>query len=184
MNRTMLRPLLALALPVLAMLYFWLSNHLVASGGHRLILKVDGYDPRDLVAGFYLRYTVDYGLASGCDKAPEQQELCACFDSTTAPLHKATAFIPCSSRKAESCPVYIRGRCKNSRLVAGIERYYIPEKSRHVVPVIPEGSTITVRTSDEGNAVVTGFEVAGQPLLEYLEEHTTGETESSVSPED
>ena len=91
--------------------------------GTVVFLPIKGYDPRDLIAGHYLRFQVDYGK----DGLPE----CG-GDGKGRAARKATAYLCLETKqiteeKPENCPVFIKGECAWGRFRDGLDRYYIPE---------------------------------------------------------
>lgn len=161
--------LFAIGLPI-AVLGAWVArlSWLDHSGTH-VRLPVTGYDPRDLLAGHYLTYTVDYGPAGACPQGPDADlaEACICLtQNTTTALHEATWSGPCDVRPA-TCPVFIQGACRYGRFTADIERFYFPETFRSTLATVPEKSAITVALTPEGRGVVTGFTVDGVDVLDY-----------------
>lgn len=109
----------ALMIPIIALSVMAGLRHYRQSSGQEVILPIQGYDPRDLLSGHYLRYSVDYGVVESCTY------------SHTGPavicLRPDSAF-RMGTEAPYNCEVFIRGRCKTGRFVAGIERFYIPEE--------------------------------------------------------
>ena len=166
MSKQRIKHLIAVLLAFGSMLYFYLKHQLVLTGGHELILKVEGYDPRDLLSGYYLRYRVAYGM----DICQEygQNPVCICFGPRQGVAHQVDPAPSCNMAQM-SCNIFIKGRCDGHRFKAGIERYYIPENKRHFVPVIPPNATIRVKVDPNGKAVTEAFYINDETLEDYLE---------------
>lgn len=154
---------LAVAVPLLVMAGWTLKHVLHTSTGTKVRLAVTGYDPRDLLAGHYLRYAVVYGEQGNCGDRSGPN--CVCLDSSSPRV--ATGIGECGSR-TPNCAEFIRGTCERGRFEAGIERFYMPEKYATTVPVIPPKAEIEVSLDSRGNGVVTGFFVDGVPLADYI----------------
>lgn len=173
MNKT---TLFAVGLPI-AVLGAWLAQlEWRESSGTTVRLAVRGFDPRDILAGHYLTYTVDYGPAGDCPRqgSTETPKTCLCLTENPATqLHEATWAGPCDVRPLE-CPLYIEGECNYERFTANIERFYFPETFRTALAVVPEKSTISVVVQPDGQALVTGFAVDGVDLLDYAKSHPEG----------
>lgn len=107
----------ALFLPFVSLVLLAAYQQAQVSLGTEVTLPIRGYDPRDLLSGHYLTFTVDYDLPDLCKKKGKNSEVYVClnprFDSTSVPA---------------DCSLFIRGKCKWQRFEAGIERYYVPEK--------------------------------------------------------
>lgn len=162
--------LFAVGLPI-AVMGAWVARlNWLEHSGTKVQLAVTGYDPRDLLAGHYLNYTVNYGPAGDCprdDSFVEATEMCVCLVPTPATqLHEANWSGPCDVRP-EECPVFIKGNCNYGRFTADIERFYFPETFQSTLAVVPEKSTITVALTPEGRGIVTSFAVDGVDLLDY-----------------
>ncbi|MBQ49411.1 MAG: hypothetical protein CMP10_18680 [Zetaproteobacteria bacterium] len=167
LTKNQIRQAIAVTIAIIAMGHFYFTNMTILKDGHSLTLKVTGYDPRDLISGYYLRYQVDYGM-DVCQKATKGKDVCVCFDDKLSPLpHKAMSAGHCLEKA--TCSIKIRGQCKRGHFRAGIERYFIPEDKRHQVAVIPPESTIEVKVDSDGKAVTKGFFVDGTTLEDYLQ---------------
>lgn len=166
MNRT---AIIAVALP-LTVLGAWLARlSWIENTGTKVRLEVTGYDPRDLLAGHYLTYTVNYGPAADCplEGVSETTAMCICLvENLDSKLHEANWSGPCDVRP-EECPVFIEGRCNYGRFTADIERFYFPETFQTQLAVVPQQSSITVALTSEGKGLVTGFAVDGVDVLDY-----------------
>ena len=57
----------ALLLPVLLLASVAGWKSWVVAAGNRVILPIQGFDPRDLLSGHYLIYTIDYGIEGLCE---------------------------------------------------------------------------------------------------------------------
>ena len=102
----------------LTVLFGWAIYHTVNSNiGQIVEIKVSGYDPRDLLSGHYLTYTVDYDNFKHAD--------CRNFQSEPA-VYLCLAIGKLSAKKPADC-LAVKGICRYSRFVAGIERFYIPQ---------------------------------------------------------
>ncbi|MBM9501871.1 GDYXXLXY domain-containing protein [Leptospira sp. 201903071] len=138
--------------------------------GKELILPIRGYDPRDLLAGHYLRYNISYQTDSLCPKTdPErifikensEESHCVCYSHSGKILEGEGVFVeschPTTLKNRDLCRVYLRGTCEYGRFRIGNERYYVNEqkaleyearfrreKDVHIrLKVNPDGKAIT-----------------------------------------
>ena len=155
MTKQQIQQAILIIFAIVAFTLFYIKQEVIVAQGKSLIMPVTGYDPRDLVAGYYLLYQVDYG-APVCQNITG--EACVCVIANNKGAYKAEKTVQCRSQPPD-CPTFIRGTCAENRFKAGIERYYIPEDKRHHVPIIPTGSTISLKVSAKGKAITTGFNV-------------------------
>jgi uncharacterized membrane-anchored protein len=139
---------------VLAMLTFYKAY--ILSTGEEIILPISGYDPRDLLSGHYLTYSIDYGLESVCkpNTNSNQQPGYVCLEpkmfSYTAP---------------EGCSKMIRGVCSDyGRFTAGIEKYYIPEDKAKMLDnqIRQKAASIVLSITPGGQAQVKDLLINGK----------------------
>jgi hypothetical protein len=127
---------------------------------------VTGFDPRDLLAGHFLRFRVDLGPSISCQSA-KKEDACACLEipSTEAPA-QATHLTDCNR---PSCDHFLRGRC-NARGVfeSKFQEYYFPDAYTGRLQSTPKNSSIRVALEPNGEGIVKAFYVDGIPLLDWL----------------
>ena len=128
--------------------------------GTVVVLKIKGYDPRDLIAGHYLRFEVDYGK----DGLPE----CG-GDGKNRPARKETAYLCLETKqitpeKPENCRVFIKGVCAWGRFRDGLNRYYIPEnRAKELDAAVRKGGYgIEVSVRPDGAAFIKDLKVLEQ----------------------
>ncbi|MEN9432518.1 MAG: hypothetical protein RLZZ422_107 [Pseudomonadota bacterium] len=108
---------LAIALP-LVLLAANATWHLYQrSQGVEVRLPIRGFDPRDLLAGHYLTYKVDYNLGDFCNitQSTQRQEHTICLE-------------PLQSIADSTCILPLSGMCSTAGFNTGLERFYIPEQ--------------------------------------------------------
>ncbi len=111
------RLLAALALPLAMLAAMALNHQWRRDHGREVVLPIQGFDPRDLLAGHYLRYRIDYGVKP-CQAPRNLPDASICLQ----PERRFSA-----GDTPPDCTLYIRGQCRHGRFEAGIERFYIPE---------------------------------------------------------
>ena len=153
MIRTKRALVIALIFPILALVALTAYKRYVLSFGSEVILPISGYDPRDLLAGHYLIYRIDYGVAGICSGNSGQRTGYVCLEpkmfSYSAP---------------GGCSKLIRGVCKGGRFEAGIEKYYVPEyKAKHLEDEVrSETASIVLSITHGGQAQVKDLLVNGE----------------------
>lgn len=121
---------LALLLPILFLAYQTLHLAVARGTGQRVQLRIEGYDPRDLLAGHYLTYRLSLPENADCATLVENfgiaADACLCFHDREI---RSQQFImnTCEDWQLNDCESYIKGSCASGRFIAGIEKYYIPE---------------------------------------------------------
>lgn len=167
----------AVTLP-LAVLAAWEARlEWLIHSGTTVNLAVGGFDPRDLLAGHYLTYSVNYGSNPPCQQdyiaAEAREDTCVCLsENASTKTHESTWAGACDERPAQ-CGTFIKGTCVYTMFSANIERFYFPESFRSTLAVVPEKSTVRVVVTQSGQAFVTGFAVDGVDVVEYAKSHTT-----------
>ncbi len=162
-----LRPwhLAGIVIPILV-IAGWIGTYVFGSKtGMVVTLPIEGFDPRDLLSGHYLRYRVDYGMDVKCKS---REKLTACLRPAEDGMWRAWQFIP--QVEAPPCDVFLQGECKHGRFDAGIERYYFPEKYTRELAVVPPASTIDVAITEKGKGIVKAMHVGGKPVVEWARE--------------
>ena len=80
MNRSRQKILLAVCFPIVVLVALTVHKNYLFSVGKEVTLPIDGYDPRDLISGHYLIYTIDYGVEGICqDNQTRAKEAFVCL---------------------------------------------------------------------------------------------------------
>ncbi|PJZ58394.1 GDYXXLXY domain-containing protein [Leptospira barantonii] len=114
----------------------------VKKSGKELILPVNGYDPRDLLSGHYLRYNIEYQTYSLCTSAStddsdsfrkfdKNQTHCVCYSHPGRIEEGDGTFVEnCNAETLQDrkvCKLYLRGNCQYGRFRIDNERFYVNE---------------------------------------------------------
>lgn len=163
------RSLLALAvlLPVVVLGYVAYKKARIKAEGVEVRFPIDGYDPRDIIAGHYLIYRVDYGADSVCARnemparrrASAGDPVCLCLTDVRE-VPPANYEYSCEKRPDSDCVAVLKGRCEQGRFTAGLERYYInKDKAEELGRIVRQGnSRIVVKIDRSGEAIVQSLE--------------------------
>jgi len=164
-----LLPLAAISVPIIA-ICIWIATYaLVSHSGETVRLRITGYDPRDLLAGHYLRYRVDFGATVACQATGDSDaagDWCLCLDQWDGKYAQLSWQGSCDVRP--DCRQFLRGTCNSSRFEAGIERFYFSEEHQKLLRVVPPESSIIVALSPNGKGVVKNLLVKDEPLAEWI----------------
>jgi uncharacterized membrane-anchored protein len=163
------RILLAISvlLPVLVLGFMAFQKARIHAQGVEVRFPVVGYDPRDILAGHYLTYTVDYGTGAVCAEnnvparygASPGDPVCLCLTDVTA-IPPSSYEYTCEEKPGSDCVAVLKGRCERGQFTAGLERYYINEqKAEELDRIVRRGtSRIVVKIDKNGNALVHSVE--------------------------
>jgi uncharacterized membrane-anchored protein len=151
--------LFSILLPIFALVFLICFKHTQIMMGKEVTLPISGYDPRDLLSGHYLRYSIDYNIMSIC-KNNEQP-----VKSSTE--HSYVCLEPrfFSLNRPFPCTVYIRGYCQNGRFIASIEQFFIPEDKAKILETLiqTKKSHIVLSVTSHGQAYVKELFIEGKP---------------------
>lgn len=143
---------LAVLLPMLTLVLSIVRAEVNLAGGETFRLPVEGYDPRDLLRGRYLRYRVKEPTAAPLDVC-EGEQCCLCL-SHVAPPRVAT----CETARAACDGALPRHRLEE------LGRYYVPETHARSL----ERRFIDAAAEGRAHIVVT-VGAHGQPYVRHLE---------------
>lgn len=161
--------LFVVALPICYMAFWLASLEASVTLAKEITLEVEGYDPRDLLSGHYLRYRVSYGdVANKGLTYNYSSDSCLCFGVEPTVPAKAIWAGNCSERDQSTCGIYLRGHTGwGPQFIADIERYYIPEQYASSLQRVPSNTTIRVAVPSSGRGIVRGMYVDGGDILEW-----------------
>lgn len=151
--RTKLYLIAALLFPIITLITMSAYKRHILHTGYEVILPVTGYDPRDILSGHYVTYTVDYGVNNYCDDKLKVYDGYMCLESHVFML-----------KPNSSCKHFIKGKCNYGRFEAGIEKYYIPEKNATTLDkqVRNNQASILISVTPEGHALVKDLLIDGK----------------------
>ena len=153
----------ALAFPITC-LFILAGWHLwVAIQGQKVTLPIHGFDPRDLLAGHYLVYRIEYGLKSLCSgpKNQVQRKKYVCF---------APKKIFYTRPKLSDCQKYLKGICQNGIFQTGIDRFYIPQKHAQILEkaVVNNNGKIVLSLDGYGGATIIDLLIGGRSWTDWV----------------
>jgi uncharacterized membrane-anchored protein len=149
--------LLAVCLPALAIATGILRAELHRDRAELWQFPVRGYDPRDLLRGQYLNYTIDLPPRGGKLECGHAGECCLCLMRTTANEPPSMHYQGCQQAKL-ACDGIVQ-----QRYLSDAQRYYVPEaRAGEAEMRLREGVA-------RGTArVVLAVDAAGKPQIEEL----------------
>lgn len=161
--------LFAVALPfvVLCLLIVRAEYHI--RQGEQWSFELQGYDPRDLLRGHYLRLRVSYDMDRGASACKAGEECCLCLNKTEARVPKVHE-TSCAVAKAQ-CDGFMLSSSRNS-----LSRYYIPEtEARRAEKILAEAGSkraafLNVSINDQGEPAITDLIIGNQSLNDLLKQ--------------
>lgn len=163
---------LAILFPIVGLLVWCATIQLSFLSAKEYRVRIEGYDPRDLLSGHYMRFQFSFARGVDCSKPEgalgEGREVCVCLYTNSADSRfiEGNDLKSCSSASQE-CPLYIAGACRYGRFSTGLEQYYIPDELAPSLAVLPSDSNVSIRLSREGKGLITGLFVGEERVESY-----------------
>lgn len=172
--------LLFLAIPFMAMIFMIATNHYKENAYQEYRIAIDGYDPRDLLKGHYIRFTYDWPDNTvnkfGYSEYSRKEQLCVCFSGD--PLQPNVRFDLCKGKNSEgqACDAGVRvngwGGGTGFQPDQELRNYYVAEDHAYTLEtMLREGRhkfSVGIVPQPGGEAVLKMMYVDGIPLDEYL----------------
>ena len=147
--------LISLIIPIIALLTLAIYKKYNFLTGYQIILPITGYDPRDLLSGYYLNYNIEYDVTDICLNSAygENKHAYICLDPKIF-----------SYTRPYNCNLLIKGACIDRRFRAGIERYYVPkEDAKRLEKLIRSNkASIVLSVPKNGDAQVKDLLINGK----------------------
>jgi uncharacterized membrane-anchored protein len=155
--------ILALALPIAALGIMVARGEVITRSGRAYRISIEGYDPRDLVRGHYLRYRLDF-------RWEEPRERCTVAECAY-----------CLRGEAGSEPLVVRvGRDDTAGCDASfpetqldrLQQFFIPEDRGPVLEraLRSRDAKLLVKVSRGGSVVIQDLLLDGRPWREVVQE--------------
>ena len=163
---------MALLVPIICLVLLAIYKGIKVAIGKEMIIPITGYDPRDLLSGHYLIYRLDLNNNELCsDDLDKEYEVYVCLNQNkdnTVNSSQVSAFLV--EKMRGSCDAILKGKCKQRRFLAGIERFYIPEEhSKKLDKVIRDSKgKLVVSIDRNGKAVIKDLLINDRPWMEYI----------------
>ena len=147
--------LISLIIPIIALLTLAIYKKYNFLTGQQITLPITGYDPRDLLSGYYLTYTVEYDIEQICHNKKYREDKVAYI------CLKPKKF---SYTKPYPCDLFIKGVCNKTVFKAGIERYYVPKgNAKRLEKVVRSNkASIVLSVPKNGDAQIKDLLINGK----------------------
>ncbi len=160
------RTLIALAIPILMLAALAAEKSHRVHSGERFVFPISGYDPRDLLSGSYLQFTVDYGAEHICESSdrPTSDSAPASICLSPAREFRWQTLGVNELMAGGSCRRWIAGVCRNGRFKAGVERFYVPQEKAHALEVRIQSKNVQIvlAIGNSGEASIVDILIEGQ----------------------
>lgn len=157
MQRTKIILIVGLVIPILSLAAIVLNNVYEIRTGKEIVLPIIGYDPRDLLAGHYLNYRIEYGVPDICanniNNQMKNNDAYVCLEP------KQFSFtVP------EDCELMIKGVCSYTNFDAGVQRFYASEANAKLLEkdLLKGNASVALAVTESGKAYVKYLLVGGK----------------------
>lgn len=144
-----------LILPIVILIGITANLKYTIEHGKEVILPISGYDPRSLLQGYYLMYTVDYGITDICknEHFHSEQKAYVCLEPKQF-----------SYSQPENCAILIQGTCQYRTFKAGVERFYASQQNAQQLEklVRNHSASVALAVTKSGQAFVKYLLVDGK----------------------
>lgn len=154
----MKKQIIAVSIPIAILLALTTYNEYLSRTLPEVVLPIEGYDPRDLLAGHYLTFRIKYEASTQCTvKEHSQADMCV------SPKQELM-----ESGPNPSCKQWIRGHCVGGTFQSDLNRYYVPqEKARDLEKALLNGEASVRISVGSGNAIIKDLLIKGRSWKEY-----------------
>ena len=179
---------MAFAVPILCLLLAVGLNEWHLRAGQAVTLPVEGYDPRDLLSGRYLRYKILYKAPCPPIAKPPIEKQSAPKGTTKIPSKlaflktKQRAYLCLQGEKQsavsisapQNCPLFIKGRCLGKEgFYAGGDRLYLPDSKARDLEKLFHGAgkkEVVLSVTKGGRVLAKDILIDGRSLKEISRE--------------
>jgi len=161
--------LMAVLIPFILLCLLIIRAEFHISQGKEWKFQVQGYDPRDLLRGHYLRFNLRYNWAEGNSQCENVNDCCLCLSDIgeIAPKVQKTS---CEVAQNQ-CDGFISGEFEQS-----LNRYYIPENyAVQAEQILRDARTgndafLSVSINSQGEPLITDMIIRGESLNELIKQ--------------
>lgn len=125
----------------------WIAVEQIHRSGERIKLPVEGYDPRDLLSGHYVRFQLkaDSEARALAPNGEEGEEVEVCLEEGGDGFHHVSRL----KGPYDRCSPFLAGRRQPWRIDFGVDRFYVDEREAETVGRIEPGpNTFLIATVD------------------------------------
>jgi len=164
--RNIVRLLVSLTLPILILGGILTMRNIGRTHGIEVVLPVQGYDPRSLLAGHYVQYQIRYGSRHECSP-PRKAVMCL---NIVLGDWKGRVLAEGQKPNNEICQAFIIGNCHYRQFTAGVEKFYIPEEHMYKIDnAISHGrAKIVLNINAHGHAAIKNMLIDDRNWDEYV----------------
>ena len=168
--------IIAFIFPILVLMGMAGINKYYIKISEERVFPISGYDPRDLLSGHYLVFSVDYGMNCSSlkkkmkgkvkkEKYPIKAHLCLEPEKAIGLSHKPN----------KECSLFIKGKCSYYRSNFSVKngnRYYIPEKHarklEHLVRNSENEREVVLSITKKGHVMVKDIHINGKSIKNLM----------------
>jgi uncharacterized membrane-anchored protein len=156
------RVLLAMVIADVVVFSGWIAYEEISRKGDRIRLPVEGYDPRDLLSGHYVRFQLTAAREAKALAPSGAKEIAVCLERSGNGLYHVSRL----QSVGDACKPFLIGSRASTGIDFGIDRFYVDERIANEVRTVQAGSdTYLIATIDaRGTAHAVDFVINGKSL--------------------
>lgn len=167
--------LFALLLPLCSLMLLCSYKAYKVYAGVELTIPISGYDPRDLLAGHYLIYRLDFKQSICGSAQSEPDPVFVCVHQNSLESLQVSVVSSLSKWTEQDCTAVIRGQCHGGSFIAGVERFYIPEEHSQLLDRIVRSwgaehnrAKLVLSVDRRGQAVIKDLLIDNMPWIDFV----------------
>lgn len=168
----MKKTVFVLFIPIIALLGWIASIEYQIAISQKIRIHIEGYDPRDLLAGHYITFLISTSDKSFCNNINTERvnaAYCLCFIPSSDGIFHEPSWGGSCNNKPESCHTFIRGHCSWNRFTTGAERYSFSENYASVLQNLPKNASADISVTKDGKMKVLQLYAEDKTLEEYAQ---------------
>jgi hypothetical protein len=169
MNKTAL----VILIPIFALVSWVVSLEYQIATSQKIRIRVEGYDPRDLLSGHYINFSISTADKSPCKDQNSNNTgaaYCLCYIPSSDGIYHDPSWGGLCESKPKNCETFIRGLCNWNRFTVSADRYSFPEYYASVLQVLPPDSSAYVSVNKDGTTKVVKLYSKDQTLEDYAQQ--------------
>ncbi|MCZ0933305.1 MAG: GDYXXLXY domain-containing protein [Oligoflexia bacterium] len=168
--------IMAFVFPILVLMGMVGINYFYLKTSEVRVFPIRGYDPRSLLSGHYLRFSVDYGMKCS---SPFREKTRKAGKRKICPFKAHICLEPgkmidLSHKPNKDCSLFIKGTCSCDNVFSAKEeyRYYVPERHAKKLEklLIDQNNKreVVLSITKKGHIMVKDININGKSITNWM----------------
>ena len=167
--------IISFVFPILVLIGLAGINYFYLKTSEQRLFPISGYDPRSLLSGHYLTFTVDYGL--NCPSLEKQEKIQKPMRYKVHVCLEPKKSLEISHKPIKECTLFIKGFCERTFLswrfnVNNDNRYYVPEQhAKRLEEILMDEDKkreVILSITKKGNVMVKDILIDGKAIKSWI----------------